>query len=184
MKRVYLIRHALPEFPGGERMCLGRTDIPLGPEGLAQANAMAKTFPAVSRVYSSPLERAVETARAIAEPVILDGLQELSMGEWDGLTFREIQQRYPALYAARGRDNTLPPPGSEPDEEGLVRFRAAMEQAAEDAPGDLAVVAHGGVIRLFLAFLRPPGRKPSYAEVTPLLWDNGIFTLQEDKNHA
>lgn len=184
MKRVYLIRHALPDFPGGERMCLGQTDIPLGAEGRSQAAAMARTLPAVSRVYSSPLARAVETARAIAEPVILEGLLELSMGEWDGLTFREIQQRYPQLYAARGLDSTLSPPGSEPEGEGLARFRGALEQAAEEAPGDLAVVAHGGVIRQLLATLRPPGRKPGYAEVIPLLWDNGIFTLQEEKSHA
>ena len=30
MKRVYLIRHGLPDFPGGKRMCIGSTDIPMG----------------------------------------------------------------------------------------------------------------------------------------------------------
>lgn len=184
MKRVYLIRHALPDFPGGERMCLGRTDLPLGAEGRAQAAAMAKALPPVTRVYSSPLRRAVETAREIGEPVLLEDLQELSAGEWDGLTFRQIQERYPKLYAARGRDKTLALPGGEADEKGLVRFLRAMTQAAEDAPGDLAVVAHGGVIRLFLNHLSPPGRKPGYAEVISLSWENGIFILQEDKNHA
>lgn len=184
MKRVYLIRHALPGFPGGERMCLGRTDIPLGPEGRAQAAAMAKMLPPVTRVYSSPLQRAVETARAIAEPVILEDLQELSAGAWDGLTFRQIKERFPELYASRGQNKTLPLPGGESDGEGLARFRRGMDRAAEAAPGDFAVVAHGGVIRLFLEYLHPPGHKPGYAEIISLLWENGIFTLQEDKNHA
>lgn len=184
MKRVHLIRHALPDFPEGERMCLGRTDLPLGPEGRAQAAAMAKALPPVTRVYSSPLRRAVETAREIGEPVLLEDLQELSAGAWDGLTFRVIKERYPELYAARGTDKTLPLPGGEPDENGLARFLRAMTQAAEDTPGDLAVVAHGGVIRLFLNHLSPPGWKPGYAEVISLLWENGIFTLQEDKKHA
>lgn len=184
MKHVYLIRHALPDFPGGERMCLGRTDIPLGPEGLAQARAMAKTLPPVSRVYSSPLRRAVQTAQAVGSPVILEGLQELSAGEWDGLTFREIQKRYPELYAARGLDKTLPLPGGEPEEAGLARFLRAMARAAEDAPGDLAVVAHGCVLRLLLNHISPPGWKPGYAEVIPLYWKNGSFTLQEEKSHA
>lgn len=184
MKRVYLIRHTLPDFPGGQRMCLGRTDLPLGPEGRAQAEAMAKTLPPVTRVYSSPLRRAVETARAIGEPVLLEDLQELSAGEWDGLTFRQIRARFPELYAARGVDITLPLPGGEPEEEGLARFRAAMAQAAEEAPGDLAVVSHAGVIRLFLCAVCPPGWKPDYGEVISLSWEKGLFTLQEEYNHA
>lgn len=184
MKRVYLIRHALPDFPGGERMCLGRTDIPLGEEGLAQAKAMAQTLPPVSRVYSSPLRRAVQTAQAIGEPVILEGLLELSAGAWDGLTFREIKLRYPELYAARGRDKTLALPGGEPAREALPRFRETLEQVARDAPADAAVVAHGGIIALFLRTLDGVGLKPDYCQVIPLLWADGAFQLQEDITHA
>ena len=62
MKRCYLIRHCLPDFPGGQRYCLGRTDFPLGAEGLAQAEEVASALPSVARVYSSPLRRAVQTA--------------------------------------------------------------------------------------------------------------------------
>lgn len=184
MKYVYLIRHALPDFPGGERICLGRTDLPLGKEGLAQAEIMAKNLPPVSRVYSSPLCRAVQTAQAVGEPVILEGLQELSAGEWDGLTFREIQKRYPKLYAARGRDKTLALPGGEPAEEGLARFVPALNQAAREAPADVAVVAHGGIIALFLRTLDGIGQKPEYTQVIPLLWEDGRFYLQEETDHA
>lgn len=184
MKQVYLIRHGLPDFPGGERMCLGRTDIPLGDAGIAQARAMAKTLPPVTRVYSSPLRRAVETARAIGEPVILEDLQELSAGEWDGLTFRQIALRYPALYEARGRDRTLPLPGGEPEAEGLARFQKALALAARQAPGDLAVVAHGGILSLFLRTLDGVGRKPEYCQIIPLIWEDGRFMLQEETDHA
>ena len=58
MKRMYLIRHALPDFPGGQRRCLGITDIPLGTEGMAHAEAMAAALPPVTAVFSSPLTRA------------------------------------------------------------------------------------------------------------------------------
>lgn len=184
MKHVYLIRHALPDFPGGERMCLGRTDIPLGPEGLTQAEAMAKALPPVTRIYSSPLRRAVQTAQAVGEPWILEDLQEMSAGEWDGLTFREIKTRYPELYEARGRDKTLPLPGGEPAGEALPRFRRALEQAAREAPEDVAVVAHGGILALFLRTLDGVGRKPEYCQIIPLSWADGRFTIQEDKNHA
>lgn len=180
MKTVYLIRHALPDFPGGERMCLGRTDLPLCAEGFRQARAMAEKLPKVVAVYSSPLTRAVQTAHAIGEPVILQDLQELFAGEWDGLTFREIRARYPELYAARGTDKTLSPPGAEPDPAGLERFYHALTQAATDSPGDLAVVTHGGILGLFLQDISGLWRKPDYGEIIPVLWDRGTFALQED----
>ena len=111
MKKVYLIRHALPDFPGGKRMCIGTTDIPLGEAGLSQAAEMAKKLPAVTAVFSSPLSRALQTAQRIGIPVvILDDLRELHAGQWDGLTFDEIRQKYPDLYAARASDLTLPLP--------------------------------------------------------------------------
>ncbi len=184
MKRVYLIRHGLPDFPQGQRMCLGRTDLPLGVTGLEQARAMAASLPPVSAVFSSPLQRALQTAQAIGNPIIVEGLQELSAGDWDGLLFSEIQQRYPALYAARGITPGLPLPNGESDESGLLRFCQAMEQAAGMASGDFAVVSHGGVIRLFLRHLGGQPRKPAYTEVVPLLYENGNFILQEEMPHA
>ena len=100
MKKVYLIRHALPDFPGGKRMCIGMTDIPLGEQGFSQSAKMAARLPPVTAVFSSPLSRAVQTAQAIGMPItILGGLREMYAGEWDGLTFDEIRLKYPDLYA-------------------------------------------------------------------------------------
>ena len=181
MKQVYLIRHGLPDFPKGQRMCIGTTDLPMGEAGLAQAAEMAEKLPPVTAVFSSPLTRAVQTAQAISLPVtILDDLRELHAGQWDGLTFPQIRERYPELYAARGLDPTLPLPGAEDHAAGLARFRSAMEKAARTAPGDLAVVAHGGIIAQFLQELSGVWRKPDYAEIIPLLWEDGHFALQEE----
>ena len=181
MKKVYLIRHGLPDFPDGKRMCLGITDIPMGEIGLAQADKMAKILPPVTAVFSSPLIRAVQTAEAIGLPItVLDGLRELNAGEWDGLTFDQIRQRYPELYAARGKDLTIPLPGAEDHKEGLARFTAAMDEAAKTAPGDFAVIAHGGVIAQFLQKINGIWYKPDYAEIVHLSFDNGIFALQEE----
>jgi broad specificity phosphatase PhoE len=176
MKKVYLIRHALPAFPGGNKMCIGITDIPLGQQGLEQAKAMATVLPPVTAVYSSPLRRAIQTAQAIGLPVqILSGLREIYAGDWDGLTFAQIRQRYPELYAARGLDKTIPPPGSEDEEAALIRFSGDLERAAADAPGDLAVVAHGGIIAKFLQSLTGVWIKPDYTEVIELCWKDGRF---------
>ena len=180
MKKVYLIRHGLPDFPGGRGMCIGTTDIHMGEAGLSQAVEMANKLPPVTAVFSSPLTRAVQTAEAIGLPVtVIDGLREMHAGEWDGLTFEQIRQRYPELYAARAQDLTVPLPGAEDHAEGLARFSAAMEAAAQIAPGDFAVVAHGGIIAQFLQQITGTWYKPGYAEVIPLLWKEGIFGIKE-----
>jgi broad specificity phosphatase PhoE len=176
VKKVYLIRHALPAFPGGSKMCLGITDIPLGQQGLEQARSMAEKLPPVTAIYSSPLRRAIQTAQAIGVPVqILSGLREIYAGDWDGLTFAEIRQRYPELYAARGLDKTIPPPGSENEEAALLRFSGDLARAAAEAPGDFAVVAHGGIIAKFLQSLTGVWQKPDYTEVIQLYWNDGKF---------
>ena len=181
MKRVYLIRHGLPDFPEGRRLCIGTTDIPMGEEGLAQATEMAGKLPPVTAVFSSPLTRAVQTAQAIGVPVtIFDDLREMHAGEWDGLTFDEIRRRYPRLYAARGQNLTSPLPGAEDHKEGLARFTRAMEESAAMAPGDFAVVAHGGIIAQFIQDISGGWRKPGYTEMISLVWKNGRFELQEE----
>ena len=181
MKRVYLIRHGLPDFPGGKAMCIGTTDIPMGEKGLAQAAQMAKKLSGVSAVFSSPLTRAVQTAQAIGLPVIvLEGLREMYAGEWDGLTFDQIRERYPQLYAARAQDLTIPLPGAESYEDGIARFSAAMKTAGETASGDFAVVAHGGIIAQFLKSIGGVWYKPGYTEIITLSYENEIFTLQEE----
>ncbi|MBP3683796.1 MAG: histidine phosphatase family protein [Oscillospiraceae bacterium] len=180
MKKVYLIRHGLPDFPGGKGMCLGITDIPLSKAGLTQAAQMAAQLPPVTAVFSSPLSRAVQTAQAIGQSVtILEGLRELSFGQWDGLTFDQIREKFPELYAARGNDPTLLLPEQENPAIGLSRFESAMEEAAKQSPGDFAVVAHGGIIAQFLQNLTGTWYKPGYTEVLTLFWNNGIFEIKE-----
>lgn len=176
MKNVYLIRHGLPDFPEGKGMCIGTTDIPMGEKGLAQAAEMAKKLPSVTAVFSSPLTRAVQTAEAIGLPVtVLTNLREMYAGEWDGLTFVEIRDRFPELYAARAKDLTIPLPGAEDPEAALVRFSSAMKEAAAAAPGDFAVVAHGGIIARFLQSVSGTWYKPDYTEIVSLVWKDGVF---------
>jgi len=182
MKKVYLIRHGTPDFPEGKRMCLGTTDLPLGKTGFVDAADMAKKLPPVHTVFSSPLIRAIQTAQCIGQPVtILEDLRELHAGAWDGLLFDQIRQQFPELYAARGKDQTLPLPGGEAHEDGLARFQRAMHMAASLAAGDFAVVAHGGVIGLFLQSVTGNFQKPAYAQIIPLCYENGKFTMLEEK---
>lgn len=186
MKNVYLIRHGLPDFPDGKRMCLGRTDLPLNETGRKQAAKAAELLKAEDfTLYSSPLLRAKQTAEAFCKPfTVIEDLQELYAGEWDGLTFDQIRTRYAELYAARANDKSLPLPGAESNAVGLERFHRAMVAAAESCPGDLAVVAHGGVIGLFLQEVSGAWRKPDYCEILHLTYDNHKFQLLGGYHHA
>ena len=115
MRRIYLIRHAHPDFPIGERWCVGgRTDLPLNALGRMQA-ALLPSMPelrGLRAVFCSSLSRARETALPICPaPRVIAGLEEQDMGLWDGLSFQEIRARFPALYEARENDPSLLPEG-------------------------------------------------------------------------
>ena len=179
MKTIYLIRHGKPLFPGGKHMCLGRTDIPLCEEGFMQAEKAARELDGLEfELFSSPLIRAKETAAAFKKPFkIIDDLKELYAGQWDGLSFDEIKVRYPELYAARGNDKTLPLPGAEDNDAGLNRFKNALISAAESSHGNIAVVAHAGVMGLLLKDMGSKRQKPDYGEILYISYENKNFKL-------
>ena len=163
---VYLVRHAKPHFPGGVRLCIGRTNPPLSVDGIRQGALLARRFDGVplSGVYSSPQRRAVETALLLAEgrwPVTaVDGLQELDIGEWEGRTFDDVKKNDKALWDLRiGRPDLYWPKGGEAPAAGLERFKKAFFALLERTRGDIAVVAHSGVNRAMLAYLK--GMHPS-----------------------
>ena len=156
-KQIYLIRHALPDYPGGAKMCLGqKNDLPLGAEGRAQAQRLGAFFAALplEAVYTSPLLRARQTAAAVAgsRPLhVLQDLIELSGGEWDGLSFEDLHARYPQYFGRGARFSC--PPGGESDEQGLARARAALAYVDAHTAHCTAIVAHSGVNRLLLCDL-------------------------------
>lgn len=186
MRTLYLIRHGKPDFPEGKRMCLGLTDLPLCQEGFLQAQQAARILVGKRiTVFSSPLIRARQTAAALKRPVILlDDLRELDAGAWDGLSFDEIKVKFPELYARRAEDKTIPLPGGEANEAGLMRFRSALGMAAEKAPGDLAIVGHGGIMALFLESCFGKWEKPGYGEIITLGIENGEFKKLEEDPYA
>ena len=150
MRSVYLIRHGDPDFPFGERWCVGaRTDLPLNALGRMQA-ALLPTLPelqGLSAVFCSPLTRAQETALPLCSaPRVAAGLEEQDMGAWDGLSFQEIRARFPALYAAREKNPALLPESAEPMETVAARMRQALRRCLDESEGDIAVVSHRSAI--------------------------------------
>ena len=141
-------------MPGGVRLCVGSSDYPLSALGRLRAVLLAPGYEGreVGEVFSSPLSRAEETAALMgARPVVLAGLEEAGMGEWDGLPFDDIREAWPELFARRGKEPYLLPPGAEPAEAVLARFTNAVEDALECTRGDLVFVTHRTALRLFLS---------------------------------
>ena len=158
VKVIYLIRHAQPEYPDGKMMCLGqKNDVPLSALGFAQAQHLGRSFKPlpIETVYTSPLLRARQTAQAVAgetHPVhVLPDLIELDGGEWDGLKFDQLHERYPE-YFGKGRQASCPP-GGETDEQGLARAYAALDYVAAHTQHCAALVAHSGINRILLCDL-------------------------------
>lgn len=186
MRKIYLIRHGKPDVPEGVRICLGSTDLPLGGLGRLQAVLIGAALESaeISAVYCSRLLRSRQTAEFIGMPATqLPGLEEMDAGEWDGLTFDEIRFRWPELYALRGRDASVSPPGAESRESGQKRFLAAVSRALADSSGDIAVVAHASVMQtllctaLGLSLERARSIKVPYGSVSLLTYADGHFSV-------
>lgn len=152
LKRLVLWRHGQTIW-NAENRFQGQTDIPLNDTGLAQAERAARILAALkpARIVSSDLSRAASTAEALARvtglPVSLDkDLRERSGGSWEGLTRKEITERYPAEQV------TWDPPDGETRSAVAERMSGALTRIAEDlGEGELAVVAsHGAAIRMGL----------------------------------
>jgi probable phosphoglycerate mutase len=155
---ILLIRHGETAW-NAERRLQGHTDIALNGEGRRQADAVARALAgeAVAAVISSDLQRAFDTAQAIAAqrglPVQTDsGLRERCYGAFEGMLYAEIAQRYPAEYAhwqARNIDALLPA-GQRTAETYRQFYARAVEsivRLAQDYPGQtIVIVAHGGVL--------------------------------------
>ena len=169
MRYLYLIRHAMPDIPLGERWCLGRTDLPLGTVGRMQASLLPFVPELRDKpVFSSYLSRAVDTARPLCpDPMIREGLEEQDMGVWDGLSFTEIRSLYPELYAAREHNPYLWPEGSESMESVGTRMRAALLRCLEETDGDIVAVSHKSAIDSIT------GSRPKllHTSVSLVVWD-------------
>ncbi len=157
MRYVYLIRHAAVALPDTKKRCISRTEFPLSHRGTVQAKelgAWAKVHN-IEAVYSSPAERCRETAELMfgnSLPVhIVDSLNEVDVGEWEGLTFDEIRAQWPTVYDARGkRMSEVAPPGGESFFRAASRFNDVLRDVISEHEDNVAVITHAGMIRSWL----------------------------------
>lgn len=152
--RIIAIRHGETDWNAATRI-QGQLDIGLNDLGRWQARRLADALAeeALDAVYASDLVRARDTALALAErsglAVQTDaGLRERGFGVFEGLTYNEIEQRFPELARRwRQRDASFGPEGGETLSSFYQRAVAAVTTVAALHRGQhIAVVAHGGVL--------------------------------------
>lgn len=159
--RIYLVRHGATLLSAEDRFA-GDTGAELSDEGRWQATRLGERLrdQQITAVYSSPLLRALETARIISAtcggtPILRDALREISHGHWEGLSREEVEKRFGAEYDTWQEDPfTFAPAGGESGVSVLARaLPAVREIVASHTGGRVLVVSHKATIRLVLSSL-------------------------------
>jgi len=159
--RLLLVRHAATTATEEGRFS-GSTGVELSDEGRWQAARLGERLSRqnITALYSSPLSRAVETARIIAagcglETITRNGLREIDHGRWEGLKREDVEARFGAEYAAWEADPfTFAPEGGESGVAVLARALPEIRAIVTAHPGgQVLVVSHKATLRLVLSSL-------------------------------
>lgn len=158
--RLIVVRHGETEW-NQQKRTQGMSDTPLAPRGHRQALRLAarlRSMP-VQCVFSSPLARAVDTAKALTLhrnwPIMVDSdLREINFGSWEGLTFEEIGKNYPDELAVwnASPDRCQPPGEGETLSQVAERVDAFLERAKAKYTGKIVLaVTHSIPCKLLIA---------------------------------
>jgi len=161
MTAIILARHGETDWNAGE-IFRGRVDVPLNDNGLRQAGLLGKYLSGekIDIIYSSPLQRAVKTAQAVAARrrltvSVVENLNDVDCGDWQGLLVREVKEKFPELY----QDYLDTPeqvrfPGGETLEEVRSRVMPFVEDAVmRCGEGTIVLVSHRVVHKVLICAL-------------------------------
>ena len=189
--RILAIRHGETAWNVDGRI-QGQLDVPLNDLGRWQVHrlALAVADEDIAAIYSSDLLRALETAQAVSrgsgDPIVTDpGLRERGFGTFEGLSYTEINARWPEMGERwRRRDPSFGAPGGETLNDFYARSVATATRLAALHPGQtIALVSHGGVMDcLYRAATRvaldaPRSWQLGNAAINRLLYTPQGFTL-------
>jgi alpha-ribazole phosphatase len=172
--KFFLIRHGQTVW-NKEGRYQGKEDIGLTSLGIQQAGLAAEYLSRVniSRVYSSPLKRALNTASIIKKDrnhdvIVRDNLREISFGKWEGIKFDMINREFPDDYRNWLKDPyNNSPTGGESFKDVQWRAVEVIENIINENEdkSNVAVITHGGVILSLLTH---------WLQIPPLRWGSVI----------
>ena len=185
---LYIIRHGQTEL-NTKMLMQGRSDHPLNETGLAQAEEAAGRFAAmgvkIDKVYSSPLIRALQTAKAIApeaELVIDDRLIEMDYGPYEGMDLKNPAPE--VLDFFKDFVNVPAPEGMEPLPDVVKRLGVFLEEIREEAKNsNILISTHAIAMKGALEYLTPDSHGSYWSkyigncEVYVAEADNGDFSV-------
>jgi len=158
VKRVYVIRHGVTDWNAAERW-QGFAQVPLNEEGVRQAKLLARYLRSrpITAIYSSDLLRSWDTAVELGKalgvtPQANADLREHDLGIFQAMTRQEIEAKYPHELAALHADYLdYVIPNGESRRDLQNRVYRAWETIVSEAEGpDIAIVSHGGSIKMLL----------------------------------
>jgi broad specificity phosphatase PhoE len=159
--KVYFLRHGETTSSQSGTYC-GALDIHLTPEGHQMAEDFAQAYRSLSwtAVYTSPLWRAINTAKPLCEAVKIDmqqreGLKEITYGKWEGKTPEEINHEFHDEYVRWLADpGWNSPTGGEKGVDIARRSSLVLEEIEQKhTTGNVLVVSHKATIRIMLCSL-------------------------------
>lgn len=156
--RVILARHGQTEW-NKEFRFQGRTNVQLTEEGKRQAHALSERLSSwpPDVIYTSPLDRALYTAQAIADrhnmkPVILDELEEINFASWEGESIAGLEREQHEIFSHWREDPFFnPPEGAETWDTLSERLTRAVNKMLAGEHKRIIAVSHGGIMRALYA---------------------------------
>jgi broad specificity phosphatase PhoE len=160
MTELILARHGETEW-NVEEVFRGRIDVELNQNGIKQAELLAEYLSElkIEAVYSSPLKRALKTAEAVARRHRLrvetnPGLNDCDFGQWQGLSLREVKDKYKKLYRQWAESPQLVKiPGGESLEGVRERALKVVNGVIAKHSGAVVLVAHRVVNKVLICAL-------------------------------
>ena len=160
--KLLLIRHGETEWNIKGKI-QGSCDTELNDTGIRQAEELSSKMLEnkynFSKIYSSKQKRASKTAEILSkatniEYAVIEGLEEMNLGVWEGLSWAEVKEKYPAEYEEWyiNRRYTKTPKG-ESYEDMLKRVFAAIKNIIKENREDVVIVTHSAVIMSIRCFL-------------------------------
>jgi broad specificity phosphatase PhoE len=156
LEQLILIRHG-ETVRNVDRIAQGWNDSALSPRGERQVEALAGRIASmeIDAIYSSSLQRALTTARAISaltrhEIVPLDDLREMNFGGWEGRTFQDVREKDGETFRRWMDDADMPCPDGESHNDVRRRFETAF---ARMSGRRVVAVTHGTAIRIAATLL-------------------------------
>jgi broad specificity phosphatase PhoE len=158
-KTILLVRHGTTTFNEIDKL-QGRIDNPLNQKGRDEAARLAARLNCekLDAIFSSPLQRAVETATIVNSshdlPLILvPEFSEIDLGEWEGLNYSQVRAQYPEIHQRWISDPGFPIPGGESFNTVCARTRIGLERILPDNSKHILIAGHASVNRAILSNL-------------------------------